>query len=242
MSQVDYSIANASGATVRADINTTLAAIATNNSGASAPATTFADMWWYDTSSNLLKIRDDANASWLNPLVGQHTMWLPASAWVSRTTDGAAIGSFETGTNKHMIETFDFDTAADEFIQTANGILMPKGWNEGTMICKAVWSHPSTTVNFGVAWFIQAVALANSDALDTAFGTAVSMVDTGGTTDDEFITDESGAMTVAGSPGAEEMVKFQLYRDVSDGGDTLAVDARFEGLRVHYTTENNVDD
>ncbi len=118
---------------------------------------------------------------------------------------------------------------------------MPKGWNEGTLIFQAVWSHPSTTTNFGVVFFMQAVAFANSDALDTAFGTAVSVTDTGGTTDDIFISPESAAITVAGSPGAEEYVVFQIYRDVSDGSDTMAVDARLHGVRVHYTTDANTD-
>ena len=242
MSQHDYDIANASGSVVRADINAVLDAIVDNNSGNSAPSTTFANMWRYDTALGILKVRNAANNAWVRPLVGRQTMWLPRAYWVSRTTDGAAAGSFETSTNKHMVLTFDFDASADEFIQTANGILMPKSWDEGPLICQPVYSHPSTTTNFGVTWFVQAVALANDDPLDTAFGTAVSMIDTGGTTDDEYITPESAALTVAGSPGAEEMVKFQIYRDVSDGSDTLAVDARFEGLRVHMTTDAANDD
>jgi hypothetical protein len=65
MSQHDYDIANALGATVRADINSALAAIVSQNSGASAPATTFAYMWWADTTTGLLKIRNAANSAWI---------------------------------------------------------------------------------------------------------------------------------------------------------------------------------
>ncbi len=65
MSQVDYVIANADGATIRADFNSTLDAIATNNSGATAPSTTFALMWWYDTALNKLMQRNEANTAWL---------------------------------------------------------------------------------------------------------------------------------------------------------------------------------
>lgn len=170
---------------------------------------------------------------------GQHTIWIPAGAMTARTTVGAAFGSIETSTNKVMGESLDFSTAQDEFIQFA--IQMPKGWNEGTLIFQIVFSHPSTTTNFGVVFFMQAVAFANSDALDAAFGTAVSVTDTGGTTNDIFISPESAAITVAGSPGAEEYVIFQVYRDVSAGGDTLAVDARLHGVKIHYTTTANTD-
>lgn len=65
MAQEDYTISNADGATVRADINSHLEAIATNNSGSSAPSTTFAFQWWADTTTGLLKIRNSANTAWV---------------------------------------------------------------------------------------------------------------------------------------------------------------------------------
>ena len=65
MATHDYSIANADGATVRADINNALAAIVSNNSSASEPATTYAYMWWADTANGLLKIRNAADSAWI---------------------------------------------------------------------------------------------------------------------------------------------------------------------------------
>ena len=65
MSQHDYNIANAAGATVRADINSVLSAIVSQNSGASEPATTFAYEWWADTTNSVLKIRNSGNTGWV---------------------------------------------------------------------------------------------------------------------------------------------------------------------------------
>ena len=65
MAQHDYSIANDSGANVRADLNNVLAAIVSQNSGASAPTTTFAFQLWADTTTGLLKIRNAANSAWV---------------------------------------------------------------------------------------------------------------------------------------------------------------------------------
>lgn len=64
MSQHDYVIANAPGATVRADINAVLQAIATLNAGATAPATTFPNMLWYDTANGILWKRTNADDAW----------------------------------------------------------------------------------------------------------------------------------------------------------------------------------
>ena len=63
MSQVsDYNIANASGASVRSDLNAVFAAIKTLNSGGSDPSNTSAFMPYVDTAdSNNLKIRNAAN-------------------------------------------------------------------------------------------------------------------------------------------------------------------------------------
>jgi flagellar basal body rod protein FlgF len=53
MAQHDYNLANQSGADFRADLNNALSAIATNNSGANQPSTTFAYEWWIDTTNNV---------------------------------------------------------------------------------------------------------------------------------------------------------------------------------------------
>jgi len=67
MATHDYVIANASGAAVRSDLNNALAAIVSNNSNATEPATTYAYMWWADTGSTppVLKIRNAANDAWI---------------------------------------------------------------------------------------------------------------------------------------------------------------------------------
>ncbi len=64
MSQQDYTIDNATGAAVRADLNATLQAIVSANSGTSEPSTMFAYQIWADTTANKLKIRNGANNAW----------------------------------------------------------------------------------------------------------------------------------------------------------------------------------
>jgi len=66
MSQHDLDIANQTASAVRSDINNALQALGSTNSGASAPATTYANMLWYDTTANILKIRAEANDAWIS--------------------------------------------------------------------------------------------------------------------------------------------------------------------------------
>lgn len=65
MAQHDYNIANQSGLAFRSDLNSALAAIVSQNSGATEPSTTFAYQWWADTTSGSLKLRNAANSAWI---------------------------------------------------------------------------------------------------------------------------------------------------------------------------------
>jgi len=63
----DYLISNQSGAGVRAELNSILAAIASFNSGDTEPTTTYALMPWFDTTGStvIFKIRNEADTAWI---------------------------------------------------------------------------------------------------------------------------------------------------------------------------------
>jgi len=69
----DYNIANQTAPSFRTDLNTVLTNIVSTNSGGSAPATTFANMLWYDTSANQLKMRNEADSAWIILLESDQT-------------------------------------------------------------------------------------------------------------------------------------------------------------------------
>jgi len=103
MAQADYIVSNGTGAAVRSDLNGQLAAIVSNNSGATAPATTYAYQWWADTTTNTLKLRNSANSAWIEimQLDGTLTMEdgtaaLPGLAF----RDDLDTGIFRAGTNQ----------------------------------------------------------------------------------------------------------------------------------------------
>jgi hypothetical protein len=68
MSQHDLNIANQGFPAFRADLNNALVALGSTNSGATAPATAFANQLWYDTANNILKIRNEDNDAWISLL------------------------------------------------------------------------------------------------------------------------------------------------------------------------------
>jgi|SRR6185503_5096748 len=204
----------------------------------SGPGTTVVGniVLWNSTGGTVVS---DSGLTVNNIATGKQTIWVPAAAMYARTTNGPGAGTAELATNKIMIKSFDFDATTQEFVQFRVG--MPKSWNEGTVTFQAIWSHAATVTNFGVAWSLAGLARSDTDAQDTAFGTAVVVTDTGGTTDTEYITAESGAVTIGGTPAELDEVVFQLARVPADAGDTMTIDARLQGIRLFYTTNANTD-
>ena len=65
MAQSNYNIPNESAPAVRAQLNAVFQSIATNNSGTTAPTTTFPHQWWYDTDQDILYKRNDTDSGWI---------------------------------------------------------------------------------------------------------------------------------------------------------------------------------
>tara|TARA_Y100000114_G_scaffold59799_1_gene54793 strand:+ start:1242 stop:2636 length:1395 start_codon:yes stop_codon:yes gene_type:complete len=108
MATHDYILANASGAAFRTDLNNALAAIVSNNSNSSSPATTYAYQWWADTSAGVLKIRNSANNAWIELLQLDGTLTLEdgsASAPALAFRDDLNTGIFSSAADTFNIAT-----------------------------------------------------------------------------------------------------------------------------------------
>jgi len=93
MSQHDYNIANAPGATVRADVNALAEALASANAGNSAPSVTFAFMSWADTTNGLLKMRNPANSGWITIASISGSTYLLDNAVIAAPASGDWFGT-----------------------------------------------------------------------------------------------------------------------------------------------------
>jgi hypothetical protein len=165
------------------------------------------------------------------PAGGPTNLWIPASAWIPKTTAGCGVDSRETATNDQNFDELLFDTGADELADAL--VIMPSNYNNGTVTARFYWTAASGSG--GVVWAIQGRAFANDDALDTAAGTAQLVTDTLIAADDMHVTSATSAVTLGGTPAANTPIQFTIYRDVSDAGDDLGVDARLLGVEIIYT-------
>ena len=98
--QHDFVIDNSTGANVRADINSVLQAIASNNSGSSAPSTTYALQTFANTTTSKLQLRNAANNAFVNLRGFDGSIEIPdgtASAPSLFLSDDTNTGLFTSG-------------------------------------------------------------------------------------------------------------------------------------------------
>ncbi len=121
MSQHDFDIANQGFAAFRADLNNALKALGSLSSGTEAPTTTYANQLWYETDTNILHIRNEANSAWLDLMVIDQTTGSP-----SFTAGNVGIGTsspvakldVQTSGGKFLVDAFGGSSTQ---IGTANG-------------------------------------------------------------------------------------------------------------------------
>lgn len=153
MAQDDLSVANGSGAAVRADINNQLQALGTLMSGTSGPSTTYPYMLWADTTNGLLKQRNGANSAWI-------TLWTLSDPSATTSAEGlielATAAETLTGSDSSRALTAS-GFAGNKSLATTGYYKFPGGliiqWGAGTLASvatAAVSFSPSFTTLYGV--------------------------------------------------------------------------------------------
>ena len=168
-------------------------------------------------------------------VAGKESIYVPAAAMYPSTTNPCSdLTQVETTALRPDLKVLDFAAAADDFAQFT--IAFPKSWNEGTITYQPFWTVTGTNTGT-VVWQLGGIAVSSDDTINTAFGTlvATTALAHSGTSNDLMVSAESGAVTIAGSPAANDMCFFQINRDVS--ADSQSGAARLIGIKLFFTTD-----
>ncbi len=242
MAQHDYNIANQTGANFRSDLNNALSAIATNNSGATEPSTTFAYEWWIDTNTGVLKLRNSANNAWLT---------MPISISADNTVDinggtvnGISSLSFNSGsTVTSILDEDDFSSDSATALATQQSI-------------KAYVASQITLEDLDITDGSNSISIdLDSETLSLLGGTGVTSTASGngvtfaigqsvGTSDNVVFNQVTGAL-VGNASTANALATARTISGVSFDGTaniTLDTDNIGEGSSNKYFTNERVDD
>jgi hypothetical protein len=168
----------------------------------------------------------------------KQTIYIPASAMIPAITSGPASAQLAAAGGQNY-SVLDFDATADEFAHFQ--VAFPKSWNLGTVTFQVFWSSTATDTD-GVAWALEGAATSDNEAITGSWGTAVVVTDDAQSAAAElYVTAESGAVTIGGTPADDDLIFFRVSRDVSDANDDMTEDARLIGIKLFYTTDNYTD-
>ena len=192
MSQHDFNIANQLFPATRADLNNSLVALASNSSGDAEPTTTYANQWWYETDSNTLKLRNEANNAWVpicildqgnNNVLSITTQGLTLGA-TTITTSGTEINQLDAITRGSLIYgnpsgvTSRLAKGAADTVLTSDGtdiawaaLATPAGVPTGTVIYHAANTPPTDFIKANGAAVSRSTYSALFTAIGTTFGT-----------------------------------------------------------------------
>lgn len=114
----NYEIANSSGLVFRGRVNEVFAAVQSNNSGSTAPTGTVAYQLWYDTTTNILKMRDSANSAWISLFTVDQTN----GVWsVNANSTSNALRITQTGTGNALLVEDSANPDSTPFVITGAG-------------------------------------------------------------------------------------------------------------------------
>lgn len=155
-------------------------------------------------------------------------IYIDAAAMVPRTTNGAEALTKEFATNDIMIDYLAFDSTTEEGVQFK--MMLPDEWDLSTIKLKFYWDA-AATASGTVIWGVRAGAYSDSDAIDAALGTQITVTDTLLTVGDVHISPATAAVTVGGTPALGDLIVFQI---VATTGGTIAVDQFLMGVSIQY--------
>jgi len=208
----DYNLANATGAAFRADLNLALAAIASNNSNATDPATTFAFQWYVDTADNKIKIRNAANDGYIE--VGDVTA---ANLGLAKLASPSFTGNVGIGTS--AITPLDVVVSGDNVVSRfSNG-------TRGLEIAATSTGGALQTYNANQSIDIKTYSTLNSHIALSTNNTERMRIDSSG----DVLVGATSARAVEYLPGNVGTPKLQVEGNAGFSSQILITDTRTDG-------------
>jgi len=129
MSQNDFVIANQTASSARADINSALQALASNSLGSSAPSTTYAGQFWFDSANDKLKIRNEGNSAWLD-FADVGSSVTPAPGYASQAEAQAGTNNTKLMTPLRTVQgAFPaYSNSTNGYTKLASGLIIQWGY------------------------------------------------------------------------------------------------------------------
>lgn len=146
----------------------------------------------------------------------------------SLPTSNPAVAACQTGTNTQY-GTLDFADGANT-LSAQRIFKLPSDWS-GALDAQIYWFTSATTGS--VVWQAATICVANAETTDPSFNTASTVTDSALGTTLQLNTASVTGITTTGC-AAGELMFLRIFRDPTNGSDTLAATARLVSVELTY--------
>ncbi len=167
-------------------------------------------------------------------------IFVPVEGHITPTATGgsAVLATVATAGDQPDVTSLNFDQTTAEHAQLRH--IFEEAAHLGNVSIQFLWSHAGATT-FGLVMNVKGVAVADDETLGVSFSVARPTLDTGGTTDDHYLSPRTGFIKFS-APAELDYIILDLFRDPVDAGDDLDVDARLQGIIIHYIDNYPLDE
>lgn len=164
------------------------------------------------------------------------TVSLALAIGAAMPVPGATFPELKVAGSSLGVESYSFDAAAVEAIQ----FQLPRlpNYGSGNLTLKLTW-YGDTATSGDVVWSAQLAAITpdtdSQDAETKTYATAQSVTDSHLGTTAQRIHTCSITVSNLDSLAAGDVVWLKVYRDATNGSDTLSGDAQLTGLVLEYS-------
>jgi hypothetical protein len=162
---------------------------------------------------------------------------IPALLIKGASVNGAVAASSATATNAVNTDYLAFIPSTTKYAYWDRDL--PTSFDGSTVTFKVVWTSTGGLTTSTVSWCLQAVALADSDALETAYGSAVCISDSYISSNTVRVSPESAAVTIGNTYSQDDHITWRIYRDGASA--TMNDEARLLEVRVRYRRKGYSD-
>jgi hypothetical protein len=167
------------------------------------------------------------------------TIYVDAGGMVPNATFGAQFATDEAfAPTNRMIDSFIFANAVTNVTQFK--LALPMEWDLGTVKLKLFYWSTNASATATNVWAIDATAVSHDDQLSADWGTAQTITHKITVADDLQLTAATAALTIGGTPAAQDLVWVRVRRLGAHADDNETGQSKLLGAWLQYkesTTE-----
>lgn len=160
-------------------------------------------------------------------------IYIDAAGMVPGATLGAQFDTTEqSAPTNRMFDSYIFSDAVSNIVQFK--LAFPMEWDLGTIKYRVFYMSTNASTTATNVWQLEATAFSHDDPLDANWGTGITLTNKIVGSNDLNVTIASSALTIGGTPAAQDLTWFRVKRMGAHADDNDNGQVKLLGIWLQY--------